>query len=542
MSEHVPDASGSRRPNIVLIMTDDMGWSDVSCYGGEIPTPNIDSLGRGGVRLTQFYNTARCSPSRASLLTGLHPHQTGIGELTTADGPGGYHGSLNDRCATIAETLKAAGYRTHMTGKWHLCSDADHPNGSWPTRRGFDRYWGTIAGAGSYFAPTTLHDGETPVAIDDLPEDFYYTDAIGEHAAAAIAEDAASGRPFFGYVAFTAAHWPLHARQADIARFRGHYDQGWDVLRARRHDRQVAGGLCSGDATAHERDPHVASWEKTDHKQWQTSRMEVYAAQIHAMDRSVGIILDALDTAGVRDNTIVVYLHDNGGCAEEMPFEPGAAEAFRRRRYIVPPSAPDGSKIKVGNDPAITPGTADTYCSYGKAWANLSNTPFRMYKRWVHEGGIATPLIVSWPAGNLQAGAVVPEPHQLTDIVPTLLEAAAVAPRTNRGGIELPQLPGVSMLRAMRGEQATEHPLFWEHIGNAAMRDGRWKLVREFQQDWELYDLANDRSEQHDLASGQLGRVAMMSAAWQKWANQVGVLAREDVLAARRAHGKSFGG
>ncbi len=542
MSEHTPGAAEAQRPNIVVIMTDDMGWSDVGCYGGEIPTPNIDSLARRGVRMTQFYNTARCSPSRASLLTGLHPHQTGIGELTTNDGPGGYPGSLNDRCATIAETLQAAGYRTHMTGKWHLCSDADHPNGSWPTRRGFDRYWGTIAGAGSYFAPTTLHDGETPVAAADLPDDFYYTDAIGEHAAAAIADDAASGQPFFGYVAFTAAHWPLHAREADIARFRGHFDEGWDVLRAQRHDRQVAAGLCSRDVTVHDRDPDVTAWEKTDHQQWETSRMEVYAAQIHAMDRAVGTILDALEMVGVRDNTIVVYLHDNGGCAEELPFEAEAAAAFRRRRYIVPPAAPDGSTIKMGNDPSITPSTADTYCSYGKAWANLSNTPFRMYKRWVHEGGIATPLIVSWPAGGVQTGTVLPGPHQLTDVVPTLLEATAVAPGTNRGGTELPRLPGVSMLGALRGGQSAEHPLFWEHIGNAAMRDGRWKLVREFQQDWELYDLASDRSEQHDLASRHPDRVATMTAAWQDWADQVGVLEYEDVLEARRAHGKSLGG
>jgi arylsulfatase len=528
----------ARRPNIVLIMTDDMGWSDVGCYGGEIPTPNIDALARDGVRMTNFYNTARCSPSRASLLTGLHPHQTGIGELTTADGPGGYPGSLNQRCATLAETLKAVGYRTHMTGKWHLCSDADTPNESWPTRRGFDRYWGTIAGAGSYFAPTTLHDGETPVPIEDLPPDFYYTDAIGEHAAAAIADDAAGGQPFFGYVAFTAAHWPLHARDTDIARMRGRYDEGWDVLRARRHDRQIATGMCQPDATVHDRDPDVRSWEDTDQKTWEAARMEVYAAQVHAMDRAVGTILTALTTAGVRDDTIVVYLHDNGGCAEEMPFEQAAAEAFRQRRYIVPPSAPDGTKIKMGNDPSIHPGTADTYTSYGQAWANVSNTPFRLYKRWVHEGGTATPLIASWPAGELRRDAVLPGPHQLTDIVPTLMDAVA-APAPDAG---LPPLAGVSMLAHWRGGPATAHPLFWEHIGNAAMRDGNWKLVREYEQDWELYDLSTDRSEQHDVAGRHPDRVAAMTTAWQQWADRVGVLNREDVLTARRTHGRFHGG
>jgi arylsulfatase len=428
-----------------------------------------------------------------------------------------------------------------MTGKWHLCSDADTPNGSWPTRRGFDRYWGTISGAGSYFAPTTLHDGEKPVPIGELPDDFYYTDAIGEHAAAAIVEDAASGQPFFGYVAFTAAHWPLHAREADIAKFRGRYEQGWDVLRARRHDSQVAQGLCTRDATVHERDPRVTSWDDTQNKAWEAARMEVYAAQIHAMDRAIGTILDALTTTGTRDNTIIIYLHDNGGCAEELSPD-NYARFQRRQRHSIPPAAPDGSPFRFGNDSSITPGGADTYCSYGRAWANLSNTPFRMYKRWVHEGGIATPLIINWPAGGLRDGTLVHEPHQLTDVVPTLLQATSVAAPTERGDVTLPPLPGVSMLTAMRGEPATGHPLFWEHIGNAAMRDGNWKLVREYQQDWELYNLATDRSEQHNLATQHPDKLTTMTTAWQQWADGVGVLEREDVLTARRAHGVFHGG
>jgi arylsulfatase len=511
-------------------MTDDMGWSDVGCYGGEIPTPNIDGLASGGVRLAQFYNTARCSPSRASLLTGLHPHVTGIGELTTADGPGGYPGSINDRCATIAESLKASGYRTHMTGKWHLCSDADRPNGSWPTRRGFDRYWGTISGAGSYFAPSTLHDGEKPVT--ELPEDFYYTDAIGEHAAAAIRDDAASGEPFFGYVAFTAAHWPLHARAADIAEFTGCYDEGWDVLRARRHERQVAAGLCSPDATVHERDPGVMSWEDTGDKAWESSRMEVYAAQVAAMDRAVGTIVDALEEAGVKDNTIIIYLHDNGGCAEEL-MPANYARFQKRQRHSIPRSAPDGSPFRFGNDPSIAPGTADTYCSYGRAWANLSNTPFRMYKRWVHEGGIATPLIVNWPDGDLEQNGLVHQPHQLTDVAPTIYDALGVEPLRVRNGIPLPDLPGVSMLPALRGDQPTSHPLFWEHIGNAAIRDNNWKLVREHDGDWELYDLATDRSEQHNLATHHPDTVTTMTTTWQHWADENDVLPRKQVLEAQ---------
>lgn len=535
MTTQTPSTThGTGRPNVVLMMADDMGWSDLGCYGGEIDTPNLDALGRGGVRLTQFYNTARCSPSRASLLTGLHPHQTGIGELVDNDGPGGYAGSLNERCATLAETLGAAGYRTHMTGKWHMSSEREHPDASWPTRRGFDRFWGTISGAGSYFAPTTLHDGERPVGLDELPEDFYYTEAIGEHAAAAIREDAASGEPFFGYVAFTAPHWPLHARPEDRDRFRGRYAEGWDVLRARRHERQLADGLCTPEEIHQVRDPSVPAWAQEQHPDWQQARMEVYAAQVHAMDRAVGRVLTALDEAGARENTLVVFLADNGGCAEELSSASAAAEAFRQRRYIIPPAAPDGGLIAVGNEPAISPGGPDTYTSYGKAWANLSNTPFRLYKRWVHEGGIATPLIADWPAGGFRSGSLVHAPHQLTDVVPTLLEATGVTAPTNRGGVDLPPLPGVSMLAPWRGSEPVPHPLFWEHIGNAAMRGGRWKLVCEDGKDWELYDIAADRCERHDLAADHPDRVTEMAARWQTWASGVGVLDRDQVLTARR--------
>ncbi|HEX3815949.1 MAG TPA: sulfatase-like hydrolase/transferase, partial [Mycobacteriales bacterium] len=279
----------------------------------------------------------------------------------------------------------------------------------------------------------------------------------------------------------------------------------------------------------------------TKDQDWEATRMEVYAAQVHAMDRAVGTILAALDTAGVRDNTIVIYLHDNGGCAEELSPD-HYARFQKRQRHSIPRTAAGGSAFRFGNDSSITPGGPDTYCSYGRAWANLSNTPFRMYKRWVHEGGIATPLIVNWPDGALRTGAVITEPHQLTDIAPTVYDAIGVDPLATRDGVPLPPLPGVSMLPAMRGGQATEHPLFWEHIGNAAVRQGNWKLVREYQQDWELYDLDNDRSEQHNLAAEQPDKVVAMTTAWQHWADGVGVLDREDVLTARRAHGVFHGG
>ena len=525
------------RPNVVLILVDDMGFSDVGCYGGEIGTPNIDALAGTGVRCTQFYNTARCSPSRASLLTGLHPHQTGVAELVNNDGPRGYPGSLNERCATLAETFRAAGYRTQLTGKWHLSNERQKPDDSWPTRRGFDHFWGTIGGAGSYFQPTTLHDGETPIAIESLPEDFYYTDAIGHRAADGIRNAAAGDAPFFAYVAFTAPHWPLHAKAEDLAGVRGQFDEGWDVLRARRRQRQIAAGICSEDATLNVRDPEVPAWRDEPNQDWQLERIEAYAAQIRAMDRGVGEIRQALQESGVADDTIVVVLADNGGCAEELSAEPDRAERFRKNFLIIPPSAPDGTPMKVGNSPEIHPGGADTYTSYGQAWANLSNTPFRLYKRWVHEGGISTPLIISWPGGGLDRGSIVEAPHQLTDLTPTLLEATGVQPLTERDGEQLPQLEGVSLLTALRGGPATPHDLFWEHIGNQAMRDGDWKLVREDDRAWELYDLARDRSEQTDLAEKEPDRVTAMAERWQRWADEVGVIPRDQVLAARKSAG-----
>lgn len=521
------------RPNVLLVMADDMGWSDIGCYGGEIDTPNIDALAGRGVRMTQFYNTARCSPSRASLLTGLHPHQTGVGELVNDDGPGGYPGTLSGETATLAEIFAGAGYRTFLTGKWHLSNEREHPSGGWPTRRGFHRFWGTIAGAGSYFQPTTLHDGERPVDPGELGPDFHYTDAIGEHAAAAVREAAASGDPFFGYVAFTAPHWPLHARPSDTARFRDRYRAGWDELRHRRRERQIEAGLVAREATLETRDPAVPAWSAEQDRDWQVERMAVYAAQVHAMDRAFGAVLDALEDTGTREDTVVVFLSDNGGCAEELSAEPGSARAFARQHLIVPASAPGGGAMRIGNDPSIPPGGADTYTSYGRPWANLSNTPFRLYKRWVHEGGISTPLIVDWPGGELPGGSLVRAPHQLTDVLPTLLEATGVAVPDRVGGRAVVHPRGVSMLTALRGGPATGHDLYWEHIGNCAMRDGRWKLVREYGSPWELYDLDTDRSESTDLAAAEPGRVAAMTRRWQGWADSVGVRPREQVLDAQ---------
>lgn len=513
-----------KQPNIVLILADDLGYSDLGCYGGEIRTPNLDRLGRSGVRLTQFANTARCSPSRASLLTGLHPHQTGIGVLAGNGTPGGYPGSLDDRCVTVAEVLADAGYATGMSGKWHLSGPLWEPHESWPTRRGFADFFGTLSGCGSYYDPATLFRGETDASAETRDPDFFYTDAITEHAVEFIRGQAAAARPFLSYVAYTAPHWPLHAPEEDVAGYDGVYAAGWDELRARRLDRLRAEGLLGAESALSGRDPAQPPWAVVPDQAWEARRMQVYAAQVERMDRGVGRILDQLAASGVLEDTLVVFLSDNGGCAEILPL--GDPEEFRAKRHIVPARTRDGGEMRVGNLPDVDPGPEHTYASYGPAWANLSNTPFRFYKRWVHEGGIATPFIVHWPAGDLVGGRIVRTPFQLTDVLPTLLDATGVAYPARRRGRAVPPPEGRSMLPALRGAPVPDAWLFWEHLGNAAVRRGRWKLVREHAAPWELYDLDADRSELTDLAGRHPALVSELAGAYRRWAERVGVLAR----------------
>jgi len=517
------------KPNVVLILADDLGYSDVGCYGSEIRTPNIDRLGRNGVRFTQFFNTARCSPSRASLLTGLHPHQTGVGILTDADGPQGYRGSLNDRCATLAELLAEDGYATGLSGKWHLASNMQEPSEAWPTRRGFQHFFGTLSGAGSYYRPSTLHRGENDASSEADDPDFFYTDAIAADAAKFIGESVEAGRPFFSYVAFTAPHWPLHAPAEDVERYAGVYEQGWDELREARLQRQKEEGIVSSDAVLSDRDPHVPSWADTPHKDWEASRMRAYAAQVDRMDRGIGVILEELERRGVLDETLIVFLADNGACAEPLPN--GDPETLRTRRAIFPEGTKDGRPIRLGNYPDIIPGPEDTYASYGRAWANLSNTPFRLYKRWVHEGGIATPLIAHWPAGDVRSGTIATAPFQLTDFVPTVLEATGIAYQAPAGREVLP-LEGRSMLGVFRGDEdeVPQADMYWEHVGNSAVRRGQWKLVREYGSDWELYDLSESRTEENDVAAENPDLVATLVADYEAWADRIGVVPMERII------------
>jgi arylsulfatase A-like enzyme len=495
--------------NVVLILADDLGFSDIGSYGGEIDTPVLDALAADGVRLSSFYNTARCSPSRASLLTGRHPHETGIGVLNSDDRPEGYAGSLSPDVPTIAERLGLHGYATCMVGKWHLSSDTSEPNSTWPTRRGFDEFFGTLGGGGSYFNPR-LYRGEERIEVP-ADEDFYLTDALSDYAVGFIGRQPEE-EPFFLYLAYTAPHWPLHAREEDIEHYRSRFDTGWDALRERRHERAADLGILPTGTALSARTPSQPAWTDAEHKEWEVRRMATYAAQVTAMDRGIGSVLAALAETGRAEDTMVIFLSDNGAAAEMLP--PPNKPHFAERN---PNKTRDGRPVALGNRPEVWPGPEESYGSYGPAWANVSNAPFRLYKRWVHEGGIASPFIVRWPTADLPVGALDHRPFQLTDVLPTILDAV--------GGPSSASDPGLSMMPALRGEPvAPTHTLYWEHIGNCAIRDGRWKLVREADGPWELYDLEVDRSETNDLAGPNADVVKQLAGSWQQWADSSGVI------------------
>jgi arylsulfatase len=508
------------RPNIIIMMADDMGFSDVGCYGSEIKTPNIDSLAANGIRFTHFRNTARCCPSRTSLLTGLYAHQAGVGHMVNPrPSLPGYQGDLNQSCVTIAQVLKASGYQTMMSGKWHVTPNNGEKH-NWPVQRGFDKFFGIIAGAASYYQPWTLTRDNTPIQPEG--DNFYLTDAIGHNAAQYIEEAAAKPEPFFLYTAFTSPHWPLHAFESDIEKHKGAYKDGWDALRVERHKRQIAMGLVDPKWGITARDEDVPAWDKAPDREWQQRRMEVYSAQIDRMDRNVGVILEALKRTGKERDTLILFLADNGGCAEELPEG--------KLNNNSPAKARDGRPMRSGNAPSIMPGPEDTFASYGIAWANASNTPFRRYKHWVHEGGIATPMIARWPAGISKPGTLSHQNGHIIDFMATCVDVAKAKYPADHSGHAIPPMEGRSLAPAFHDARiARTQPFFWEHEGNRAIIDGRYKLVSRFPDRWELYDLEADRCEMHDLAATQPARVASMTAAYDRWAKRCNVLPWEEV-------------
>jgi len=512
------------RPNIVLIMADDMGYSDIGCYGGEIETPNLDRLAAGGLRFSQFYNNARCCPSRASLMTGLYPHQAGIGHMTndpedsTAFNYGlpSYAGDLNFRSVTIAEVLKTAGYQTLMSGKWHL---GYHDKNRWPLQRGFDKYYGILSGASNYFSPsgprglTLMNDPVEPEG-----EDFYITDAFTDYAIRFMDESGRqSDAPFFLYLAYTSPHWPLNALEADIAKYRGKYKKGWKKLRRERYERMQRMGVIDGRTTGLSEDDG-ADWDALSAEQQDEMdyRMALYAAQVDRMDQNIGRIIAALEASGELENTLIFFLTDNGACAEGGLLGGGKKELLGGREGY--------------------------FLTYGQSWANASATPFRTYKHWVHEGGIGTPLIVHWPAvmGERLQGRFTHQYGFLQDIMATVVEVANADYPARYNGHVITPLEGRSMVHVLRGTDAPIHdaPIFWEHEGNAAVRHGKFKLVKAHSpgnpSNWELYDISRDRSELNDLSATMPDVVAELSRYYEQWSTRNGVLPYERILQIRK--------
>jgi len=489
----------AKRPNIVILLADDMGFSDIGCYGSEINTPNLNLLAQEGVRFRQFRNTARCCPSRSSLLTGLYPHQAGVGLMVEDRGKPAYQGYLNDRCATIAEVLRPAGYRTLMSGKWHVGEHRPH----WPTDRGFDKYFGLISGACNYFR---LDDPDPKrhrqMALDDKPwtppsTGFYMTDAIADHAVEFLESNGRGEQPFFLYTAFTAPHYPLHALPEDIAKYEGKYMKGWDALRNERHRRQIEMGIVDKRWSLTPRDEEAPAWETVEDKKAWDRRMAVYAAQIDRMDQGIGRILRKIHEIGADDNTLIMFLSDNGGCAEIV----------------------DRGK------PGVPPGLPDSFMSYGIPWANASNTPFRLYKRWVHEGGIATPFIVRWPSVIKQGNTMNQDVGHLIDIMATCVDVSGA----KYPGAPLQPMEGKSLLPVFQGKPTSARKLYWEHMGNRAALEGKWKLVSRYPGKWELYDLEADRTEMNDLTATMSDKAAQLRQDYNVWAQRCGVEPWEEI-------------
>jgi len=497
------EAAGPRKPNVIVILVDDMGWSDISCYGSEIPTPNLDRLASRGIRFTQFYNTGRCCPTRASILTGLYPHQTGVGHMVGDDGTPGYRGRLNDQCVTLGDAMHTGGYFTAMTGKWHLGQE----HGVVPWERGFDRSLNASAGGFYYGASpkAKLFLNGKELANDDpvLPKNWYTTDLWTDFGLKFIDESLPTKKPFFLYLAHNAPHFPLQAPAEEIAKFRGKYMVGWDKLREERHKRQIAAGLVDKAWPLSPRPPEVKAWQEcsAEEKDRFDQIMAIYAAVVAHMDASVGRLVEGLEKRGLLDNTLILFLSDNGGNAE---------------------SGPDGT---LKGDPPGGPGST-VFC--GQSWATLEDTPFRRYKHYNHEGGIATPLIAHWPAGIAAKGELRHQPGHLIDIMATCVDVGgATYPKEFNGKPILP-MEGTSLVPAFANKPLQRDALYWEHEGNAAVRVGDYKLVRKGGNGaWELYDLAKDRTELNDLAGQMPDKVKELAAKWNAWAERCNVLEKK---------------
>jgi arylsulfatase len=518
------------RPNIILILADDMGFSDIGCFGSEIATPNLDRLAASGMRLTEYYNNPRCCPSRASIMTGLYSQQAGMG-MMVAD-PNrypfpGYAGVLSDKTITIPEALKSVGYNTAMVGKWHLAPETQESKPQWPLQRGFDRFWGMISGASVYYESPHLFNCNTP--LPPPPKDQYLTDLWAEHAADYVKDLSKEQKPFFLYAAFNAPHWPIQAPEESVAEYVDRYRDGWDKLREERHAKQIKLGVVDPKWQLTQRDPRVPPWEQADSKEWEIRRMAVYAAMVDKLDQGIGRIVDAVNAEGISENTLIIFMSDNGGNAEELG---------RGQRTLPVSNSPEGSLHNsdphgsvpcelgmtcAGNEPNVMPGGETTFQSIGIPWGNCCNTPFRLYKHYAQEGGISSPFVACWPKvikPTLRPTVAVG--HE-TDLMPTFLELAGANYPANVSAGPIPELAGQSLVPLFNGKSRTRKPIFWEHEGIKAVRDGKWKLVSRFPDQWELYNMEADRTEIRDLAPQQPAHVKAMTAMWNEWADHCGV-------------------
>ena len=505
------------RPNIIVIMADDLGYSDLGSYGGEIDTPNLDFLAEGGIRFTQFYNASRCSPSRASLLTGKYPHQVGLDKNGQ---------SLSKNQATIAEVLKDNGYRTGMTGKWHLSETKElkdtidqllwlshrkdigkfAPLNSYPSNRGFEEFWGVIWGVVNFFDPFSLVHNED--AIKEVSEDFYITDFISDKAIDFVDEFSKSEDPFFLYVAHTAPHWPLHALPEDIAKYKGIYDTGWDKLRENRYKGLIEKGIINPEIAPLAKNESGKLWAKNKEKAWESKHMEVHAAMIDRMDQGIGRLVQKLKETNEYDNTLILFLADNGASSEKG-YPPGFDRPGHNRK---------GEQIIYPNQKYEQPGEELTWGYLGDAWAGAVNAPFRYWKRQSFEGGICSPLIIHWPKGlkgkentiNNGVGHVI-------DILPTFLEVTGASYPSMIKGLKTTPVEGRSMIPLINGEVvATNDTLFWEHETGKALRLGNWKITALIGGEWELFDLATDRTETNNLAYKLPEKVNEMETLWKQ--------------------------
>lgn len=529
----LPAADASAKPNIVVILADDLGYSDLGCYGGEIQTPNLDSLAKGGLRFTQCYNTARCWPSRAALLTGFYAQQVHRDELPGLGGGG--RGIRQSWARLLPDFLKPAGYRAYHSGKWHV----DGP----VLAGGFDHSY-DLASQGNYFYPKRTTEDDVPLPPVEPGTDYFTTSAVSYKAVRFLKEHTGqhATQPFFLYMAFTAPHFPLHAHPSDIEKYRTRYQKGWEVMRAERFARMKEQGLVKGELSALEPDigppydfPEAIAqlgpgevnrplpWAELtpEQQEFQSTKMAIHAAMVDRMDREIGRVLDQLKTMGAFENTIILFASDNGASAEIMVRDDG-------------------------HDPKAAPGSAATYLCLGPGFSNACNTPFRRHKTWVHEGGISTPLVVHWPKGITAHGELRHDPVHLIDIVPTLLDATGITKPDTWNGEPIPAAPGRSFLSALTKDGATSTPsrdLWWLHEGNRALRRGDWKLVAAKGDPWELYDLSSDRAEQHDLAPQQPDKVRELAEAWSDMTRDFAELAAQtpDLGQPSRPGGKGKG-